>query len=142
MSKEDYKRTLERLIGEVWNQKNLDILDEVFTEDAIMHRGGPEDRGGEEMTGIPAFLAGYLRPTQTAFPDIQHEAKDLLFDGDRVTMRFHGEGTHKEEFAGIKATNKTMRYEGIAIFRMEGSRIAEIWVHSSAAKQIAALQDG
>ena len=76
-----------------------------------------------------------------AFPDIQHEAKDLLFDGDRVTMRFDGEGTHKEEFAGIKATNKTMRYEGIAIFRMEGSRIAEIWVHSSAAKQIAALQD-
>jgi predicted ester cyclase len=141
MSKEEYRRTLNRLIEEVWNQKNLDILSEVFTEDAVMHRGGPEDRGGEEMKGIPAFLAGYLRPTQAAFPDIQHEAKDLLFDGDRVTMRFHGEGTHKEEFGGIKATNKTMRYEGIAIFRMEGTRIAEIWVHSSAAKQIAALQD-
>jgi len=141
MSKEDYRRTLDRLIGEVWNKKNLDILDEVFTEDAVMHRGGPGDRGGEEMHGIPAFLTGYLRPTQAAFPDIQHEAKDLLFDGDKVTMRFHGEGTHKEEFMGIKATNKTMRYEGIAIFRMEGTRIAEIWVHSSAAKQIAALQD-
>ena len=91
MSKEDYRRTLDRLIGEVWNHKNLDILSEVFTEDAVMHRGGPEDRGGQDMRGIPAFLDGYLRPTQTAFPDIQHEIQDLLFDGDRVVMRFHGE---------------------------------------------------
>jgi predicted ester cyclase len=141
MSQEAYRRTIERLIGEVWNQQHLDVLDEVFTQDAVMHRGGPEDRGGEEMIGIPAFLAGYLRPTQAAFPDIQHEIKDLLVDSDRVTVRFHGEGTHKEEFMGIKATGKVMRYEGIAIFRMKGPLIAEIWVHSSAAKQIAALQD-
>jgi hypothetical protein len=39
MSKEDYRRTLDRLVGEVWNRKNLEILSEVFTEDAIMHRG-------------------------------------------------------------------------------------------------------
>jgi predicted ester cyclase len=80
-----------------------------------------------------------LRPTQTAFPDIQHQVKDLLFDGDKVVMRFHGEGTHKGEFMRIKPTNKVMRYEGIAIFRMEGPRIAEVWVHSYAAKQLTAL---
>ncbi len=106
-----------------------------------MHRGGPADRGGVEMRGIPAFVEGYIQPTQTAFPDIHHRIVDLVFDGDRAVVRFHGEGTQKEEFDGLPATNKVMRYEGIAIFRMEGNLIAEIWVHSSAAKQIAALQD-
>ena len=134
-----YERTMGRLIEEVWNGKNLNILAEVFTEDAAMHHSGPQDRGGHDMHGIAAFREGYMRPTQTAFPDIQHQVKDLLFDGDKVVMRFHGEGTHKGEFLGIKPTNKVMRYEGIAIFRMQGTRIAEVWVHSNAAKQLAAL---
>ncbi len=92
------------------------------------------------MKGIAEFREGYMRPTQTAFPDMQHEIKDLLFDGVNVVMRFHGAGTHKGEFMGFSPTNKVMRYEGIAIFRMEGARIAEVWVHSNAAKQLAALR--
>lgn len=136
---EAYKRTMDRLVEEVWNRKNLSILAEVFTGDATMHHGGPHDRGGHDLHGIPEFREGYMRPTQTAFPDIQHEIKELLFDGDKVAMRFHGEGTHEKEFMGVAATNKVMRYEGIAIFRMEETRIAEVWVHSNAAKQLAAL---
>ncbi len=137
---EAYRRTMDRLIEEVWNAKDLSILVEVFTEDATMHHSGSHDRGGHEMKGIAEFREGYMRPTQTAFPDIQHEIKDLLFDGDKVVMRFHGAGTHKGEFMGVAPTNKVMRYEGIAIFRMEGARIAEVWVHSNAAKQLAALR--
>lgn len=136
---EGYRRTMERLVEEVWNRKNLSVLAEVFTEDATMHHSGPQDRGGHDMRGIAEFREGYMRPTQTAFPDIQHEIRELLFDGDKVAMRFHGEGTHEKEFAGVAPTNKVMRYEGIAIFRMEGTRIAEVWVHSNAAKQLAAL---
>lgn len=134
-----YRRTIDRLIEEVWNGKDLSILAEVFTEVATMHHGGPHDRGGHEMKGIAEFREGYMRPTQTSFPDMRHQIKDLLFDGEKVVMRFHGEGTHKGEFMGIAPTNKVMRYEGIAIFRMQGTRIAEVWVHSNAAKQLAAL---
>jgi predicted ester cyclase len=136
---EAFRRTMTRLLEEVWNSKNLSILAEVFTEDAVMHHSGPQDRGGHDMYGIAEFREGYMRPTQAAFPDIQHQAKDLLFDGEKVVMRFHGEGTHKGSFLGFAPTNKVMRYEGIAIFRMQGTRIAEVWVHSNAAKQLAAL---
>jgi predicted ester cyclase len=135
----DYKVTMRRLIEEVWNGRNLDVLPEVFVEHATMHHGGPDDHGGHDMRGIPEFCEEYMRPTQAAFPDMQHEVKDLLFDGDKVVMRFHGEGTHKQVFMDIDPTNKVMRYEGIAIFRMEGARIAEVWVHSNAAKQLREL---
>jgi len=138
---EAYKRTMERLVEEVWNKKNLDAVPQVFTQTAVMHHGGSGDRGGHDMVGIPAFREGYMRPTQSAFPDIQHEIKDLLFDGDKVVMRFHGEGTHAGEFLGFAPTDKVVRYEGIAIFRMAGERIAEVWVLSNFAKCLAALQD-
>jgi predicted ester cyclase len=136
----DYAMTMRRLIEEVWNGRNLDVLPEVFVEHATMHHGGPDDHGGHDMTGIPAFREEYMRPTQAAFPDMQHEVKDLLFDDDKIVMRFHGEGTHENAFMGIPPTGKTMRYEGIAIFRMEGTRIAEVWVHSNAAKQLGGLE--
>lgn len=137
---EAYRRTMDRLIEDVWNDQNLDVVPEVFTEDATMHHGGSGNRGGHDMEGIPAFRDGYMRPTQAAFPDIRHEVKDLLFDGDKVVMRFHGEGTHEGAFIGFQPTGKVMRYEGIAIFRMEGARIAEVWVISNFAKNLAALQ--
>jgi hypothetical protein len=46
---EAYGRTMDRLIKEVWNGKDLSILPEVFTEDAAMHHGGSQDRGGHDM---------------------------------------------------------------------------------------------
>jgi predicted ester cyclase len=67
--------------------------------------------------------------------------KDLLFDGDKVVMRFQGEGTHEGEYIGFAPTNRFMRYEGLAIFRMEGELIAEVWVISNMARVLAALKD-
>jgi predicted ester cyclase len=138
---ETYRQTMERLIEEIWNQQNLDVVSEVFTEDAVMHHGGSGDCGGHDMIGIPAFRDGYMRPTQAAFPDIQHRVLDLLFDGDKVVMRFQGEGTHMGEYLGFAPTDKTLRYEGLVIFRMEGALIAEVWVISNMARVLAAMQD-
>jgi len=136
-----YRRTMDLLIDEVWNKANLDILPEVFTEDAVMHHGGEEDGGGHDMVGIAAFREDYMQPTHAAFPGIRHWIKDLLFDGDKVTLRFQGEGTHAGPLDGVAPTHKVLRYEGLAIFRMEGPLIAEIWVVSSWATQFAALQE-
>lgn len=138
---EAHRQTMDRLIEDVWNGRNLDVMPSVFTENAIMHHGGPDDWGGHDMVGINEFREGYIRPTQTAFPDMNHQIEELLFDGQKVVMRFHGTGTHRGEFMEIPATNKVMHYEGIAIFRMENARIAEVWVHSNAAKQLAALKN-
>jgi predicted ester cyclase len=137
---ETYRRTMERLIEEIWNQQNLDVVPEVFTEDAVMHHGGSGDCGGHDMIGIPAFRDGYMRPTQAAFPGIQHKVKDLLFDGDKVVMRFQGEGRHEGEYLGFAPTNRVLRYEGLVIFRMEGALIAEVWVISNMARVLAAMQ--
>ena len=138
---EAHRRTMNLLIDEVWNKANLDILPEVFTENAVMHHGGDEDGGGSDMVGITAFREDYMRPTHAGFPGIQHWVKDLLLDGDLISMRFQGEGTHAGTYDEVAPTNRVLRYEGIANFRMEGERIAEAWIQSNWGAQFAALQD-
>ncbi|MFV1977206.1 MAG: ester cyclase [Candidatus Scalindua sp.] len=137
MNNEAYKKTMDRLIEDVWNNQNLDILDEVFTEDAVLHIGGLE----YNLKGIPEFREKYMRATMIAFPDIKHSYDKLIMEGDMIAMMFYGEGTHKEEYDGIPATNKVLRYRGMAFFRMEGNRIAEVWTHSNWATQFSKLNN-
>jgi len=127
MSIEEYKKTMDRLVEDVWNNQNLEILDEVFTEDAELHIGGLD----YNLKGIPDFRENYMRATMIAFPDIQHGYDQLIVEGNRIAMMFYGEGTHKGEYDGIPATNKVLRYRGMAFFRMEDRRIAEVWTHSN-----------
>lgn len=130
-----YKKTMERLIEDVWNNQNLDILPEVFTENAEMHLGGLD----YNLKGIPNIRESYISPTLTAFPDIQHGYDKLIIEGNMIAMMFYGEGTHKGEYNGIPATNKVLQYRGMAFFRMEGNRIAEVWTHSNWATQFEEL---
>lgn len=135
INNEAYKNTMDRLIEDVWNNQNLDILAEVFTEDAELHLGGLD----YNLKGIQNFRENYMRTTMNAFPDIQHGYDQLIVDGNRIAMMFYGEGTHKGEYDGIPATNKVLRYRGMAFFRMEDYRIAEVWTHSNWSTKFANL---
>ncbi|MGB5896077.1 MAG: ester cyclase [Ignavibacteriaceae bacterium] len=135
INNEAYRETMDRLVEDVWNNQNLDILAEVFTEDAELHLGGLD----YNLKGIPDFRENYMRATMIAFPDIKHGYDKLVIDGNKIAMMFYGEGTHKEEYDGVPATNKVLRYRGMAFFRMEGNKIAEVWTHSNWATQFAEL---
>ncbi|MGB5850291.1 MAG: ester cyclase, partial [Ignavibacteriaceae bacterium] len=103
--------------------------------DAELHLGGLD----YNLKGIPDFRENYMRATMIAFPDIKHGYDKLVIDGNKIAMMFYGEGTHKEEYDGVPATNKVLRYRGMAFFRMEGNKIAEVWTHSNWATQFAEL---
>jgi len=136
-NKEAYKTTMNRLIEDVWNNQNLEMIPEVFTEDIEMHLGGLDFN----LKGYSAIKKDYIQPTFDAFPDIKHVYDMLLIDGDKVAMSFYGEGTHKNEYDGVQATNKVLKYRGMAFFRMEGNRIAEVWTHSNWATKFLKLHN-
>ena len=127
--------TMHRLINVIWNGRDLDRLPEVFTANATIHHGD------HPMMGIPVFREEYMRPFQVGFSDLRHDIEDLIFDGDKVAMRFRGCGTHDGVFREVKPTGKTLKYRGIAIFRMEAGLIAEVWVHSDSAEALAEILD-
>lgn len=110
-----------RLFDEVWNQRKLDVLDAILMPDFVLNPGPQEIRG---PAGVRQMISAFL----AAFPDVMHQMDDLFAAGDKVTVRWHGQGTHRGEFAGIAATGKQMEYWGITICQIAGGRIAKGWV--------------
>lgn len=130
--REALRAVMDRFIDEIWHGHKLDVVAEVFMADATLHLGDDVLSGAE---AIRRFMAG----VQTAFPDLRYEVTDLLFDGDKIAMRYRGSATHRGDYDGKAATGKTLDYEGIAIFHMDGNRIAEVWSQSDRARKLAAL---
>jgi len=125
--------TMHKLIDVVWNQRRLDRMAEVFDERVLMHYGG------EDLTGIDQIRERLIAPFQAAFPDMQRTIEALVMDGHSVAMRFTASGIHAGDFGGKPATHAMLDYGVIGIFRMHEGRIAEVWAHSDFATRFAAL---
>ena len=81
--------------------------------------------------GFPAMnLAGHSELAEafySAFPDLSHRIDDVIGEGDKTTVRFTLSGTHRGEFMGVAATGRSVSVSGLALFRLEDGKVAELW---------------
>ena len=120
MSTEDNKAVIRRGIEEIWNQKNVAILDEIAAPDYISHSPAITTRGLEQYKQL---LMMYF----TAFPDLNLTIEDQIAEGDKVVTRVTARGTHQGSFMGIPPTGKQAVVTGIAIDRFANSKSVEAW---------------
>ena len=123
---------LRRLIEVYWNGQALARIGEVFAADAVVHFGATDYVGHR---GINEEFAG---PFMAAFPDLRHDILHVLVDGDSAAMRYRGSGHMAADYGGARASGQSFEYHGIAIFRLAGGRIAEVWSNSDMASWLAA----
>ena len=107
MSIENNKAIVRRLWEEVWNERCLDVCDEIFDSAYAEH----------EKAWAPNFLA--------VFPDLHFTIEDMIAERDKVVTRFILTGTHQGEFLGVPATGKVVKLTGTWIHRLADSRIVE-----------------
>jgi predicted ester cyclase len=118
---EDQIAVSKRLIEEGFNEGNLDLIDELCSENFVAHDplAGDQDREASK-----ASLAMY----RSAFPDLHFTIEDAIEAGDKVILRWKGEGTFENEFMGLQPTHERGEpIEGITIDRFEGGELAESW---------------
>lgn len=118
---EENKALVRRSFEEVWNDKNLDALDEIVAADAVDHSRPPGFPQGVE--GSKAFIGMYL----SAFPDTKMTIEDMIAAGDKVITRWVATGTHDGELMGIPPTGKHVTVTGMGIDRISGGKIVESW---------------
>ena len=78
--------------------------------------GGIWDLSPEAMARIRA-----------AFPDWREEVEDVVFEGDRIAVRYVSTGTQDGAFLGRPPSGARVRVDEISIFRIADGRIAEQW---------------
>ena len=122
MSTQSIKAVVQRGVEEVFNQKNLAYIDELYTSDVVDHSAPP---------GLPPGIEGYrlkLGMFTNAFPDLHLAYEHVIVEGDMVAGRFTLTGTHQGDFAGIPATGKQISVTGHDFGRVVNGKLAEHWV--------------
>jgi predicted ester cyclase len=114
-----------RFLEEFKNHANIDIVDETWTPDAVLHVTGfplPPGRDAQKNVGRTVFAA---------FGDVHVEVDDTIVEGDRVVERHTAHAVHKGEFMGIPATGKKVFWTENHIYRIADGKIAETWSEPS-----------
>src|SRR5262245_32864050 len=100
MSSEQNKQLVLRWKAEIWNKRNVNIINELYDTDYVGHIGGaPGPVRGREA--LKQLLAVYF----AAF-DIRYNSEFLIAEGDRVAAYDTFWFKHTGTFQGIPPTGK------------------------------------
>jgi steroid delta-isomerase-like uncharacterized protein len=116
------KGTFLRLMDAIWNERRLEVLDDIVASDYVRH--DPAFPG--EVRG-PGGFKQYVLAMCTPFPDARVSIEDVIAEGDRMAIRWIFQGKHSGEFMGIPATGKDLALTGISIIRIRDGKIVEGW---------------
>lgn len=117
----DDAATFRRFPLEVFNEGNVDLLDELVAEDFVEHSAPPGFPEGRD--GFKQFV-GMLR---SAFPDFRYEILQQYQDGDGHVGYVRASGTMKGDFMGMPASGKSATWDEVHIGRFAGGKLAEHW---------------
>jgi steroid delta-isomerase-like uncharacterized protein len=113
---------IRRFYGEVLGQGNLDVFEELASDDIVDHEEGlPGQPSGKE--GVRFFI----NAMRDAFSDIKADVDPMLDEGNLGAARTLLTATHTGEFMGVPATNKSVEFESVDIIRLEDGKVAEHW---------------
>jgi predicted ester cyclase len=117
------KHLVRRLIEEVMNTGNLDLLDEFY-----------EPR-------LASAARRWIAPFQASFPDMHMDIVDLVAEGNTVVGRFTCSGTHLGEWLGHAPTGRRFtRIDEVYIFTFnDNGKIVKAWGLEDTHKRLSQL---
>jgi steroid delta-isomerase-like uncharacterized protein len=118
-----------RVWNELFNQRKLAVVDELFAPDFVnhvrlVHVG---ETSPPPFPPGPAHMKQLVMTLTTAFPDSRFIVDDVIAAGDKVVGRITWSGTHRGDFLGIPATGKAFTVTHIQIYRFAGGKMVEHW---------------
>lgn len=128
------KDVVRRFIDEVWNEGNLDAIDELVAEDHVDH-----DPARGQAPGGSAAMRALIERYRAAFPDVRVELGQLIAEDDLVAGTWVATGTHQGPLMGVEATGRKVSVSGIGIDRIRDGQIVESWASFDALGMLAQL---
>ncbi|MHC4147702.1 MAG: ester cyclase, partial [Planctomycetota bacterium] len=113
-------------LGQVFNEGNLALADEIFASDFVNHHPSRPD-----VIDLESYKA-WVVESRTALPDFHVEIHYMVAEGDKVAGHWTATGTHLGEYMGIPPTGKHFTQTGMNIHRFADGKIVEAWWSSDA----------
>ena len=133
MSSETNKAIVRRMIGQVWNERRVDLIEEFYTQDVIQHLVGIPSKPGSESVrlAVNTILDAYI--------DLKHTIDDEIAEGDKVVNRWTMKGTLHGELVGDPAAGKQVIQSGVTIFHLSNAKVDEFWLLTDSPELMAQL---
>ena len=121
----DLSEASRRLLEETFNDGKIELIDQLVAPDAVNHDPATPAQM-RELRGPEVFKATVIM-YRTAFPDVRITVDDVIAADDKVVLRWHSEGTHRGELAGLAPTGAHGSVTGIGIDRWQDGKVVEAW---------------
>jgi steroid delta-isomerase-like uncharacterized protein len=124
---ENNKQLIIRFFDEVWNQRKLEIADDIFDNDCQtfqLRSGAPVTSTPRGPESVKIHIAEWL----SGFPDLKFTIEQMIAEGDRVSTLLVMNGTHAGEWLGIPPNGKHINIRMMTIHRFRNCKIIEDWV--------------
>src|SRR5438132_9933054 len=105
MTTDENKAVLKRFIEQMWNQRQLEIADELFAPDCVTHQlrgAGDSSEAPRPPESVKAEAAAWL----AGFPDLRFDIEQMFASDDHVITRYTMHGTHTGQWMGLAPTKK------------------------------------
>lgn len=122
MTTDQNKITARRVVEEGFNKRDLKVLDEVYSKDAINHDPQQPNAG----TG-PEAVRKSMSTWLVAFPDVKLTIEHEIAEGDFVVQRLKSTGTNTGSLTGMPATGKKTTINGVMTSKFKDGKIVESW---------------
>lgn len=114
------KAVARRVFDEIFNQKRLQVADEIYARDFINHGLRRQVSLAEDQEAARSELK--------AFPDLRMTVEGMVAEGDYVTVLWTFRGTHTAwGYGGLPPTGTRVEMRGITIWRLVDGKLHDEW---------------
>lgn len=118
---ETHKQIVRRWVKEVFNEHNLDAVEQLKVPEYIDWDPYPGQR--EFLSGFKSVLTAFFQ----AFPNFHYDVEHELTEGDMLVCLGRWSGTNTGTFMGLPPTNKHLSGRRIDVVRFSGDKMSERW---------------
>jgi len=123
----DNKTVVRRFYEELWNERKIDVADEIIAADCVTHQLGAEREDGG-VPRPPELIREHVAAWLRGFPDLHFTIEQMVAEADRVVTFSRMRGTHTGAWQGLAPTGRKVSLPMVVIQRVAGGKIAEDWV--------------
>lgn len=100
---------------------DLDAFNDLLHPDAVIHAPlGLSTTSAEEEKAV-------WRDALAAMPDLRHDVKEVVVNGNVEMARIVVTGTLTADFAGVEGTRRRFRIDQAVITHLRDGKVAEAW---------------